>query len=263
MPFVTVGDLDVRYELAGPAEAPVVILSHSLGADLSMWDPQARAIAARFRVLRYDGRGHGRTTVAPGPYSIETLARDVLAFMDALGVERAHFCGLSMGGMIGMWLGAHARVRIDRLVLCNTGARIGTSEGWNARIRAVERGGMIAVAPAVIERWFTSEFRHRSPEIVARAERMVADAPAAGYTACCAAIRDADESPHLAAIDARTLVIAGTHDPATPPADGQALAAAIPRARYLELAASHLSNLEAEASFTAELLVFLAEGQAD
>jgi 3-oxoadipate enol-lactonase len=263
MPFVTVGDLDVRYELAGPAEAPMVVLSHSLGADLSMWDPQARALAARFRVLRYDGRGHGRTTVAPGPYSIETLARDVLALMDALGVERAHFCGLSMGGMIGMWLGAHARERIDRLVLCNTGARIGTSEGWNARIRAVERGGMVAVASAVVERWFTPEFRHRSPEVVARAERMVANSPAAGYTACCAAIRDADESPHLGAIVARTLVIAGTYDPATPPADGRALVAAIPRARYLELVASHLSNLEAEGSFTAELLVFLSDRQGD
>lgn len=263
MPFVAVSNLDVRYELAGPAEAPVVVLSHSLGADLSMWDPQARALAGRWRVLRYDGRGHGRTTVAPGPYTIETLAHDVLALMDALGVPRAHFCGLSMGGMIGMWLGARARERIDRLVLCNTGAQIGTSDAWNARIRSVESGGMIAVASGVIERWFTPEFRRRSAEVVARAERMVADTPSAGYVASCAAIRDADERPDLAAITARTLVIAGGHDPATPPADGRALAAAIPRARYVELVASHLSNLEAEASFTAELLAFLADERGD
>ena len=263
MPFVAAGDLHVRYELAGPAEAPAVVLSHSLGADLSMWDPQARALAARCRVLRYDGRGHGRTTVAPGPHTIETLARDVLALMDALGVARAHFCGLSMGGMIGMWLGAHARDRIDRLVLSNTAARIGTSEAWNARIRGVESGGMTAVSSAIIERWFTPEFRRRSPDTVAMAGRMVAAAPAAGYTACCAAIRDADARAYLAAITAKTLVIAGAHDPATPPADGRALAAAISGARYVELSASHLSNLEAEAAFTAELLAFLAGERGD
>jgi 3-oxoadipate enol-lactonase len=263
MPSVTVGDLDVRYELAGPAEAPMVVLSHSLGADLSMWDPQARALEARLRVLRYDSRGHGRTTVTPGPYTIETLARDVVALMDALGMTRAHFCGLSMGGLIGMWLGAHTPERIDCLVLSNTGAKIGTSEAWNARIRSVESGGMIAVASAVIERWFTPEFRRRSPEVVARAERMVADTPAEGYAACCAALRDADEHADLAAITTRTLVIAGTHDPATPPADGRALATAISGARYVELPSSHLSNLEAEASFTAELLAFLAAERGD
>ena len=263
MPLVGAGDLQVRYELSGPVGAPLVVLSHSLGADLSMWDPQAQALGTRFRVLRYDGRGHGGTTVAPGPYTIETLARDVLALLDALGLARAHFCGLSMGGMIGMWLGAHARERVDRLVLCNTSARIGTTEGWNARIRAVEGGGMVAVASAVIERWFTPEFQRRSPEVVAGAERMVAATPAAGYTACCAAIRDADERPHLAAITARTLVIAGRDDPATPPADGRALAAAIPGARYAELLASHLSNVEAEASFTAEVLAFLTSERGD
>ncbi len=263
MPFIRAGDLHVRYELGGPAEAPVVVLSHSLGADLSMWDPQARALAEHFRVLRYDGRGHGQTTVTPGPYTIEVLAGDVLALMDALGVARAHFCGLSMGGMIGMRLGAHARDRTDRLVLSNTAARIGTIETWNTRIRSVEGGGMTAVSSAVIERWFTPEFRRSSSGVVATAERMVADAPAAGYTACCAAIRDADEHADLAAITARTLVIAGAHDPATPPAAGRALAAAISGSRYVELPASHLSNLEAEAAFTAELLAFLAGNRAD
>lgn len=263
MPFVKAGDIRIRYELSGPADAPLVVLSHSLGADLSMWDAQARALALSFRVLRYDGRGHGQTTVTPGLYTIEMLAGDVLALMDALGVARAHFCGLSMGGMIGMRLGAHARDRIDRLVLCNTGARIGTTETWNARISAVEGGGMAAVSSAVVERWLTPEFRRRSPEVVARAERMVADAPAAGYTACCAAIRDADEHADLADITARTLVIAGAHDPATPPAAGRSLATAISGARYVELAASHLSNLEAEAAFTAELLAFLAGEEGD
>jgi 3-oxoadipate enol-lactonase len=257
MPFVAAGDLRVRYELTGPADAPVLLLSHSLGTDLSMWDPQVQALTSRFRVLRYDSRGHGGTTVAPGPYTIEVLAGDVLRLMDALEVARAYFCGLSMGGMVGIWLGGRAADRLDRLVLCNTGARIGTSESWNARIGAVEEGGMKAVAPAVIERWFTPEFRRLRPEVVASTQRVLESTPPAGYVASCAAIRDANEHSRLAAIVTRTLVVAGSHDPATPPALGRALASGIPGARYVELPASHLSNLEAEAAFTLELAGFL------
>jgi 3-oxoadipate enol-lactonase len=257
MPFVAAGDLRVRYELAGPADAPVLVLSHSLGTDLSMWDAQVRALATRFRVLRYDSRGHGGTTVAPGPYTIEVLARDVLRLMDALEVARAHFCGLSMGGIVGIRLGAQAAGRLDRLVLCNTGARIGTSANWNARIRKVEEGGMKAVAPEVIERWFTPEFRGREPEVVARIQRVLESTPPAGYTASCAAVRDADERAQLPAIKASTMVVSGRHDPATPPGLGQALASEITGARYVELPASHLSNLEAEAQFTLELAGFL------
>lgn len=255
--FALAAGLRVRYELSGPAAAPVLVMSHSLGADLTMWEPQAKALAGRLRVLRYDTRGHGGTTVAEGPCSLEALASDVLRLLDALGIARAHFCGISMGGLIGIWLGAHAAPRIDRLVLCNTGARIGTAESWNARIRAVSEGGMAAVAGAIVERWFTPEFARARPEVPALARGWLEATPTAGYAAACAAIRDADARGDLAAITAPTLVIAGRRDPATPPADGRAVASAIPGARYVELDAAHLSNLEAEAAFSSELAGFL------
>jgi 3-oxoadipate enol-lactonase len=228
--------------------------------DLTMWDRQAPTLAKTFRVLRYDTRGHGRTAVSVSPYAIDQLAQDVLRLLDALGVARAHFCGLSLGGMIGMWLGAHAGERVERLALCNTGARIGTSERWNERIAAVREGGMTRVAAAVVERWFSPEFQETAPEVVALARARLEGTPPEGYAGCCAAIRDADLFPDLPAIRSPTLVIAGSQDPATPPADGRRLAEAIPHARYVELEASHLSCLEEADRFTAELTAFLAGG---
>ncbi|HEY8231761.1 MAG: 3-oxoadipate enol-lactonase [Burkholderiales bacterium] len=257
MPELTVADLRLRYELEGRPEGPVVVLSHSLGADLSMWDPQAAALAARFRVLRYDLRGHGGTVATPGPHTIARLGEDVVRLLDALGVARAHFCGLSIGGLVGMWLGAHAAGRIERLVLCNTGARIGTHESWNARIESVRQGGMGKVAQPVIERWFTPAFRERSPDVVARVREQLEATPVEGYVGGCTAIRDADLTADLAAIRAPTLVVAGAHDPATTPALGRLVADAIPGARYVELPAAHLSNLEAAEAFTAAVSSFL------
>ena len=261
MPDLVVSGFRVRYEIAGLPEAPVVVLSHSLGADLTMWDPQARALAARFRVLRYDTRGHGGTAVTPGPHTIARLGEDVLQLLDALGVQRASFCGLSIGGQIGIWLGAHAAPgRIERLALCNTGARIGTNDTWNARIESVRKDGMRSVAPAVIERWFTPAFRERFPDVVARTQALIEATPPEGYLACCHAVRDADLTADLAAIRVPTLVIAGAHDPATPPASGRLVADRVKGARYVELEASHLSNLEAADAFTAELTQFLEGG---
>lgn len=257
MPFANAGELRVHYLFGGPAGAPVLVLSNSLGADLSMWEPQMLELKKSFRVLRYDTRGHGRTALTDGHYAIEQLARDVLLLLDALGIRRAHFCGLSMGGKIGMWLGAHAPERIEKLVLCNTGARIGSAEGWNARIQSVHDLGMKGIAAAITERWFTAGFRDRSPGLVAAARAMIERTPPEGYLACCAAIRDSDQSAEIASIRAPTLVIGGRHDPATPPADGRALADAIAGARYVELEASHLSNIEASGEFTAELSAFL------
>jgi 3-oxoadipate enol-lactonase len=253
-----VSGLKVSYELTGPPQAPVVVLSHSLGADLAMWDPQQKALARSFRVLRYDTRGHGGTALAAEPWTLAMLASDVVGLLDALGLARVHFCGLSMGGLVGMWLGAHAASRVDRLVLCSTGARIGTAESWNARIEGVRQGGMRSISSSVLERWFTQEFRRAAPEVVAGVRRVIETTPAQGYAACCAAIRDADERADLAAIRAPTLVISGRHDPATPPAEGQAVANAVPGARYVELPAAHLSNIEAAAAFNTELLGFLA-----
>ncbi len=257
MPFVERGDLRVHYALTGAANGPVLILSNSLGTNFSMWDPQLRALESKLRVLRYDTRGHGQTTVTPGPYSIEQLARDVVRLLDALRVERAHFCGLSMGGMIGMWLGVHAAERLNKLVLCSAAARIGTTETWNARIGNVRKAGIKAIAPMVIERWYTPEFRARSPEAVAPIRRMLENASPEGYIACCAAIRDMDQREAISAIRVPTLVISGGKDPVTPPPEGHFLTDRIPGAQYAELQTAHLSNLEAPAQFTSELIRFL------
>lgn len=258
MPFVPAGDIEVRYELEGPQGAPILVLAHPLGTDLSVWEPQREALAARFRLLRYDARGHGRTTVTQGPYTIDQLANDALALLDALAIERVHFCGLSIGGLVGIALGARGGDRLRSLALCNTARRIGSAETWNARIEAVRRDGLRSLAPGMMERWFTADFRARAPEVVARTRATLEATPVEGYLACCAAIRDVDLTAEAARIATPTLVISGESDPATPPADGRALAEAIPGARYVELPAAHLSNLEAAAAFTAELNGFLA-----
>lgn len=222
-----------------------------------MWDPQLAALEKKFSVVRYDTRGHGQSSVTAGPYTIEQLSRDVVRLLDALRLDRVHFCGLSMGGMIGMWLGVNAPDRLRRLVLCNTAARIGTEESWNARIEAVRKGGMKAIASAVIERWFTQDFRARAPEAVAPAQRMLENASTEGYTACCAAIRDMDQRAAISAIRTPTLVMAGAKDPVIPLAEARFPAENISGATLVELDAAHLSNVEASEKFTSELIRFL------
>jgi 3-oxoadipate enol-lactonase len=242
----------------GAADAPVLVLSNSLGTDLSMWEPQMPALSARFRVLRYDTRGHGASTVTPAPYTIAQLGRDVLMLLDAMKIRRAHFCGLSMGGAIGMWLGAQAPDRIGRLVLANTAPKIATPEIWNQRIDNVRKGGMEAIVETLLERWFTAGFRARAPEQVSRVRAMLLATPAEGYVACCAAVRDTDQREAIAGITHPTLVIAGAHDPVIPLAEARATAERIRGARYIELDAAHLSNVETAERFTSEVLGFLA-----
>jgi 3-oxoadipate enol-lactonase len=258
MAFVEKNGDKTHYALSGAASAPVVIFSNSLGANFSMWDLQAAELEKKYRVLRYDTRGHGQSSVTPGPYSIEQLGRDVLALLDALNIPRANFCGLSMGGLIGMWLGLNAPARIEKIVLCNTGAKIGSDKGWNSRIEAVSKDGLKGVASGVIERWFTPEFRARSPQVWESALRMLEAAPPQGYAACCEAIRDYDAREKISAIHLPALVIAGSKDSATSPADGRFIAEQIPGAGYLELDAAHLSNIEASEQFTAKLIQFLS-----
>ena len=258
MPFADAGGVRIFYRFDGKPEAPPLVLSNSLGTNLGMWDPQMDALAARFRVLRYDSRGHGQSAVPPGPYRIEDLGRDVLALLDVLGLKRVRFCGLSKGGMVGMWLACNAPERVERLVLCNTSAYLGPKELWKARIDAVRAGGMEAVTPQVLERWFTPEFRARAPEAVEKVRRMLLTTPAEGYAACCAAIRDMDQRETIAAIRAPTLVVVGSRDPATPPEHGRAIADRIRGAKLVELPAAHLSNVEAAEAFTAPVLEFLS-----
>jgi 3-oxoadipate enol-lactonase len=255
--FAELKDVRIHYELAGPANAPVVMFSNSLGATLSMWDAQMPEITKTFRALRYDKRGHGQSSVPPGPYTIEQLGRDAVALLDFLKLDTVHFCGLSIGGQTGMWLGVNAPKRLKKLVLCNTGAIIGTSEAWNARIEAVRKGGTKAVSAAVIERWFTASFRANQPAEISKIQQALESISPEGYAGCCAAVRDFDCREKLSAIQTPTLVIAGAHDPATPPADGRFVAEKIPGARYVELEAAHLSNIEDRDRFIQELGKFL------
>ncbi|MFZ3339913.1 MAG: 3-oxoadipate enol-lactonase [Terriglobales bacterium] len=257
MPFVDCGGVQTCYELIG-RDRPVLVLSNSLGTNFAMWDPQMPQLEQHFRILRYDTRGHGRSSVTPGEYTIEQLGRDVLGLLDALGLERVHFCGLSMGGMIGIWLGVHAANRLHRLVLCNTAARIGTMEMWNARISTVRRDGMNSVAAGVTERWFTPEFRAACPKKVTQAQQMLENSPAEGYAASCAAIRDMDQRETLGRITVPTLVIYGAKDPVMPITDAQFLVKQIRGAVSVELDAAHLSNVEQPETFTEAVVSFLS-----
>src|SRR4051812_5088004 len=238
-------EVAVHHRVDGPPDAPALLLINSLGADLSMWEPQLPALGARFRVIRYDARGHGRSPVPPGRYALDDLGRDALDLLDRLGVARAHVCGLSLGGMTAMWLATHAPGRVDRLVLCCTSAQLGPPAAWAGRAATVRAGGTAAVAGAVVARWVTPGFAAAHPEVVRRLRDMVAATPATGYAGACAAIEEMDLRPGLPRISAPTLVLAGAGDPATPPEHGAAIAAAIPGARLQVLApAAHLATLE-------------------
>lgn len=248
----------LAWRMDGPADAPVLVLSNSLGTAMAMWEDQVPALARRFRVLRYDTRGHGASSVMPGDTSLDRLGRDVLGLLDALGIVRAHFCGLSLGGMTGQWLGVHAPDRIDRLVIANSSSFMGPAESWQQRMNTVREQGMAAITQAVLDRWFTPGFvASGAPGLARTHEQLLATAPG-GYAACCAAIRDMDLRPVVHLVDRPTLVIAGSQDPATPPDHAQAIASAIAGARLVSLEAAHLSNIEQPAAFTATLLDFLS-----
>ena len=252
---------ELNYRLDGPQGAPVLVLSNSLGTDLGMWDAQIPAFTEHFQVLRYDTRGHGQSLVSEGPYSIEQLGRDVLALMDALHIERAHFCGLSMGGLIGQWLGIHAGERLNKLVVCNTAAKIGEPSVWNPRIEMVLRDGPAAMAglrDASIARWFTEDYAQAHPEQVKRITDMLAATSPQGYAANCAAVRDADFRDQLAAIKVPTLVIAGTEDAVTPPSGSHFIQEQVAGAQYAEFHAAHLSNVQAGDAFSQRVLAFLS-----
>ncbi|MGH2504802.1 MAG: 3-oxoadipate enol-lactonase [Ktedonobacterales bacterium] len=263
MPYVDLPSGRFLYRFDGPDDAPVLALANSLGTDHRMWEPQLAALTRRYRVLRCDSRSHGASAAPAGPYTMDMLGRDARDLFDALGIARTSFCGLSMGGMVGMWLAANAPARVERLLLCNTAAQMGPPSFWDARIAGVRAGGMRAIAAGVVARWFTADFAAREPEVIERMEQTLAHTPADGYIACCAAIRDMDQRALLARIQAPTLVIAGAHDTAATPEDGRFLAQSIAGARYAELDAAHLSNIEAAGAFTDAVLRFLTGDEHD
>ncbi|MDF0731082.1 3-oxoadipate enol-lactonase [Pseudomonas entomophila] len=250
----------LNYQLDGPADAPVLVLSNSLGTDLRMWDTQVPLWSEHFRVLRYDTRGHGASLVTPGFYNIEQLGRDVLALLDALDIAKAHFVGLSMGGLIGQWLGINAGNRLLSLTLCNTGAKIGNDEVWNTRIDTVLKGGraaMVGLRDASIARWFTPAFAAAEPAQAQRITEMLAQTSPEGYAACCAAVRDADYRAQLGQVQLPALIVAGTEDAVTTPEHGRFMQDGIAGAEYVEFPAAHLSNVEIGAPFSRRVLDFL------
>jgi 3-oxoadipate enol-lactonase len=255
------GGCRLSFTVAGPPGAPFLLLAHAIGTTSSLWDPQADALAGAYRVIRYDARGHGRSSVPPGEYTLAELGADALGVLDAAGAERAHVCGLSLGGITAMWLALHAASRISSVVLANTAARIATRAFWEERIALVRTGGLDAVAAVAPSRWFTPAFRSTHPEVVSALTATLARCTPAGYIGCSAALRDADLREAVHRIQVPVLVISGTEDPATPPADADDLCARIAAARRCDLDASHLSNVEAAAAFTAAVRSFLADNR--
>jgi 3-oxoadipate enol-lactonase len=236
----------------GLSRAPAVLLGGSLGTELAMWQPQLPTLSERFCVVRYDHRGHGGSPAPPGPYTLDELGGDVLALLDRLELERVRYCGLSLGGMIGMWLAINAPARIERLALICTSAHLPPAQGWIQRAATVRGAGSPdAVADAVIARWFTEPFRAERPDVVAHHRAMIAATSAEGYAGCCEAIAVMDLRPGLAGIRAPALVIAGAQDPSTPPEHARAIAAGVPGSR-LEILdpAAHLSSVERAAEVT-------------
>lgn len=250
-----------RVTVDGDADAPALILSNSLGTTLEMWDPQVAAFAEHHRVIRYDTRGHGGSPVTPGPYSFADLGQDVLAVLDALGIERAAFCGISMGGHTGLWLGIHAGGRFNAIAVCNSAALIGTAQGWNDRVAMVREGGQAAMqslAASSPGRWFSAHFVTAQPAIVERARSWIAAIAPEGYAACCEALAASDLRTDLHRITTPTLLLAGASDPVTTVADTQAMQAGIRGAQLAVVPASHLSNLEAPKAFDQAVLRFLS-----
>lgn len=253
--------VDLHHEIAGPADAPPLLMGGSLGTDLGMWEPQVAALSARRRVIRFDQRGHGRSPAPEGPYTMAQLGQDVLALMDRLGLERAAYCGLSIGGMIGQWLAINAPERVERLVLIGTSAHLPPAENWHQRAAAVrEAGTPAAVAAVVVARWFTPQFAHEQGDVIGRYTAMIGSGPAEGYAGCCEAIAGMDLRGELSAITAPTLVLVGRQDPATPPEHSKAIAAAVPGARLEVLdPGAHLLNVERPHDVTALILDHLGD----
>ena len=257
MAEMKIGGETFNVEVEGPENAPVLMISNSLGSNLHMWDDQIPALSKHFRVVRYDSRGHGLSAAPAGPYSLEQLGKDALAILDTLGVKKAHWMGLSKGGAVGQWLLLNAPDRIERAVLANTAAQFGTADTWNDRLRTLRELGLQGMVDAVIDRWFTKEFQAKAPEAIARIKAAFEKTPADGYAACMAALRDIDLRDAIRNIRNQVLVIIGKNDPATPPEAGKAIAAAIPGARLVELDAAHLSNIEAADEFNKAVIDFL------
>lgn len=254
---VRVGELDVRFRLDGPPDAPVVLLAHGLLANLQLWDGFVAALRGRWQLLRYDLRGHGGTNATPAPYAMERLADDAVDLLDALQVGRAHFIGTSLGGMLGQQLGARHGSRFRSLTLANTTAVQGTPAAWQQRIDTARRHGVHAVVEPTLARWFTAPFLSAGHLVVARARAAAESTPLEGFVGCASAVRDLAQAALLPLIGCPTLVIVGQHDAATPPAEGAALQGAIAGSHLTSLPAAHQAVAEAPEAFAAAWETFM------
>jgi 3-oxoadipate enol-lactonase len=259
MPMIDADGCLLNVTVEGRDGGPTLMLSNSLGCTLQMWDPQMPALTQIFRVIRYDRRGHGKSSVPPGPYSIERFGRDVLAILDDLNIEKVHWCGLSMGGMVGQWLGANAPERLDKIVLSNTSSYYPDPSFWHARIKAVRDNGLASIADAVIGGWLTQEFRDRQPDLAEKMKAMLVATPLEGYIGSCQALAQLDLRADLPKIKSPTLVIAGRYDKSTPIAMAEAIRSQIPGASMTILDAAHISNVEATLAFNDAVLGFLTQ----
>ena len=259
---IEVNGASIHYVIEGAENAPWVTFSHSIAADLSFWNGQAEALAGRFRVLKYDTRGHGRSAIGDAPYSLDLLAGDVVALWDGLGIARSHFVGLSLGGMSGLVLGLENPGRVDRLVIANarTESNADFKALWDQRMALAEADGMAPIAEASLARWFTQDFIDREPQEMARVRAVIESCPAAGFIGAAAAIRDIDLHKSLGALACPTLFIAGAEDGACPAEDIRADHRAVSGSRYVELSpAAHISNLEQPQAFNEALIDFLGQ----
>ena len=258
MPFLTVNNLRMFYRLEGKPGPVTLVLSHSIGTDHAIWEPQIPDLIQHFQVLRYDTRGHGASDAPPGAYSVEQLSSDVLGLADKLGIGKFSFCGLSMGGAIGQWVAVNAPERVEHLILANTGPRLGSPENWEMRIRAVTEKGMSAIADMAMQRFFSDEMRERGDPNVESTRSVFMGTNPTGYAGCCAALRDFDGNTVLGKISVPTLVISGKRDVSTPWAGhSEILCQKISGAKSVLLDAAHLSNLELPHSFTSAVAEFL------
>ncbi len=261
MTGIAIGGLEFNVSIEGGEDKPALILSNPLGTNLHIWDGQLSTLGDRFRIVRYDSRGHGNTPPGHGPYSIGDLGRDALAILDKLGIEKAHFLGLSMGSMIGLWLLINAPGRLGRAVLAGAAAQMPSPDMWNSRIHSARKFGMDNAAEAAAGRWFTKQFRDASHGEVERVKAMVRATSVEGYAASCAALRDMDLREAVRGITNRVLIIAGRHDLSTPLEMGALVAGAIPGAKLVTLDAPHLSNIEDPANFNRAVLDFLTASE--
>jgi 3-oxoadipate enol-lactonase len=259
MPMIDVEGCRLFVDVQGPDDAPVLMLSNSLGTTHRMWDEQVKPFTEHFRLVRYDRRGHGQSGAPKGPYTMDRLGRDVIAIIDALGIEKMNWCGLSMGGMVGMWLGAKAPERINKLILSNTASYYADKTPWNDRIKLVRDKGLEAIVGLNLERWFTKDFREGAPQAMTRMKDMFLSTPLEGYVGCCEAVRDMDHREILGDIKAPTLVIAGRHDPATPVEVNEFVRSRIPRAALTLIDAAHISNVEQPHDYAEIVLGFLLQ----